>query len=71
VPIWAVGLGHAGGVKQPPIFVFEGPGELSVSRSLAAAEGQLGAVDVENGEYEIFAADGTRIGPRPRVREWF
>jgi hypothetical protein len=45
------------------IYAFEGPHEVIASESLAAAEGDFEAVDVENDEYVFFGDDGTVISP--------
>lgn len=48
------------------IYAFEGPHDVYASESLAAAEGYVEAIDVENDEYVFFGDDGTVISPSVR-----
>ena len=48
------------------IYGFEGPHELYVFDSVAAAEGDLEAIDVKNNEYVLYADDGTAISAAVR-----
>jgi hypothetical protein len=47
--------------RQMAIYAFEGPNELYVHASFAAAEGYFEAIDIENGEYVFFGDDGTVV----------
>ncbi len=50
--------------EQPMrIYAFEGPHEVHASESLAAAEGDFEAIDVDDDEYVFFGHDGTVIDP--------
>ena len=49
-------------VEEPvPVIVFDRDGEPHVFRSLHEAQGELEAIDVADGEYEVFTLDGRYV----------